>query len=130
VWFKFLSTLIAAMLLVKAAFALAARQRFYAVRQRQYAAEVMPVKLLFAPVFVLVLTAAAAYATVFHYRPGGWVVLAFLVLLSVLAFDHALRWQAHRLAMIKVVASPKVWQVDCALLVLGSAFAALAMFVY
>jgi hypothetical protein len=129
-WFKVLSLTIATMLLAKAAVALLARRRFYAVRQRQYATESLPPKLLVAPVLVLALTAVAAYATRFHYRPWGWVVLGFLVLLSAMALDHAIRWKAHRLAMLKVVASPRVWQVDCALLALGSAFAALAMFVY
>jgi hypothetical protein len=32
--------------------------------------------------------------------------------------------------MLKVVESPNVWQVDCALLALGSMFATLAAFVY
>jgi hypothetical protein len=130
VWFKVLSLLIAAVLLAKATIALAAPRRFYDVRQRQYATEALPPKLLVAPVLVLGLTAVAAYAAVFHYRPWGWVVLAFLILLSVLALDHALRWKSHRLGMLKVVASPKVWQVDCALLALGATFAALAVFVY
>jgi hypothetical protein len=130
VWFKVLSWVIAAALLAKATIALAAPRRFYAVRRRQYATESLPLKLLIGPALVLVLTSVAAYATAFHYRPWGWVVLGFLILLSVLALDHAFRWKTHRLGMLKVVASPKVWQVDCALLALGAAFAALAVFVY
>jgi hypothetical protein len=129
-WFKVLRWLIAAALLAKAGVALAAPRRFYALRQRQYATESLPPKLLIAPALVLVLTSVAAYAAVFHYQPWGWVVFGFLILLSVLALDHALRWKTHRLGMLKVVASPKVWRVDCALLALGLAFVALAVFVY
>ncbi|MBX3425575.1 MAG: hypothetical protein KF688_07850 [Pirellulales bacterium] len=129
-WFKVLSLLIAAALLAKAAIALAAPRRFYAVRQRQYATESLPPRLLVAPALVLALTAVAVYAAVFHYRPWGWIVLGFLILLSAVALDHAFRWKTHRLAMLKVVASPKVRQADCELLALGSAFAALALLVY
>ena len=129
-WFRALSLLIAAVLLAKAAIALTAGRRFYAIRQRQYATESLPPKLLVAPALVLTLTAAAAYAALFHYRPWGWVVVGFLTLLSAMALDHVIRWRSHRLAMLKVVESPKVWQVDCVLLALGSAFAALALFVY
>jgi hypothetical protein len=130
VWFRTLSLLIAAALLVKALVALTARRRFYAIRQRQYATESLPPKFLIAPALVLALTALSAYASLFHYRPWGWVVVGFLTLLSAMALDHVLRWRVHRLAMLKVVESPKVWQVDCVLLALGSAFAALAVFVY
>ncbi len=129
-WFKALGFLIAAALLAKASVALTTRRRFYARRQRQYAAESLPAKLLVAPAVVLALTAVGAYAALFHYRPWGWVVLGFLLLLSAMAFDHVLRWRVHRLAMLKVVESPKVWQVDCILLAMGLAFAALAAFVY
>ena len=130
VWFKVLSLLIAVALLGKAAVALAARGRFYAARQRQYSTENLPPKLLIAPVLVLTLTVVAAYAALFHYRPWGWIVVGFLTLLSAMAIDHVLRWRSHRIAMLKVVESAKVWQVDCVLLALGLAFAALAVFVY
>ena len=129
-WFRVLSLLIAAALLAKAAVALAAPGRFYAVRRRQYATETLPPKLLVAPALVLTLTAAAGYAALFHYRPWGWIVVGFLTLLSAMALDHVLRWRPHRLAMLKVVESANVWRVDCVLLALGSAFAALAVFVY
>ncbi len=129
-WFRVLSLLIATALLAKAAIALAARRRFYAIRQRQYAADSLPTKLLVAPALVLTRTAVAAYAALFHYRPWGWVVVGFLIFLSAMAIDHLLRWPTHRLAMLKVVSSPKVWQADCLLLALGAAFAALAAFVY
>ena len=130
--FRALSLLIATALIAKATIALAARRRFYALRQRQYAAESPPTKLLAAPALVLVLalTATAVYAAIFHYRPWGWIVLGFLILLSAMAVDHVLRWPKHRLAMLKVVESPHVWRVDAALLALGFAFAALAAFVY
>jgi hypothetical protein len=130
VWFRVLSLALAAALLAKGVIALTARRQFYAIRQRQYATESLPPKLLVAPALVLALTAVAAYAALFHYRPWGWVVVIFLMLLSAMALDHVLRWRVHRLAMLKVVESPKVWQVDCVLLALGSAFAALAIFVY
>lgn len=129
-WFRVLSALIAVALLAKAAVALTAQRRFYALRQRQYATESLPPKLLAAPALVFALTGVGLYAAVFHYRPWGWVVVGFLMLLSALAFDHVVRWRKHRLAMLKVVESPKVWQVDCVLLALGLAFAALAVFVY
>jgi hypothetical protein len=130
VWFKVLSLLIAAALLGKAAVALAARGRFYAARRRQYATETLPPKLVVAPVLVLALTGAAIYAARFHYRAWGWVVVGFLILLSAMAVDHVVRWRAHRLAMLKVVESANVWRVDCALIALGLAFAALGVFVY
>jgi hypothetical protein len=130
VWFRVLSLLLAAALLGKSVIALIAGRRFYAVRRRQYATEFLPPKLLVAPALVLALTAVGGYAAVYHYRPWGWIVVAFLVLMSAMALDHVLRWRVHRLAMLKVVESPQVWQVDCVLLGLGLAFAALAVFVY
>lgn len=129
-WFKVLGLAIAVALLVKAMVALATTRRFYALRQRQYASASVPRKLMVAPALVIALTLVAWYATFFHYRPWGWVVTGFLTLLSCMAVDHLLRWQRHREAMLKVVTSPKVWQFDCLLLVLGGAFATLALLVY
>ena len=129
-WFKWLSLLIAAALVAKAIIALVARRRFYAIRQRQYATESLPRKLLVAPAIVFALAAVSLYAAWFHYRPWGWIVVAFLMLLSAMALDHVLRWPAHRLAMLKVVESPDVWRVDCVLLALGLIFAALGASVY
>ena len=121
---------IAAALLTKAVVALTARRSFYALRQRQYASETLPPKFLVAPAVILALDATAVYAALLHYRPWGWIVVGFLALLSVVTIDHVIRWPTHRLAMLKVVESPKVWRVDCVLLALGSAFAVLAVFVY
>ena len=121
-----------AILVPQASVALAAQRRFYARRQRQYASESSPPKLLLfvPPATVFAVTLAAWYATIFHYRPWGWVVTLFLTALSCLAADHVFRWQKHRRRMLKVVANPKVWQIDCLLLVLGSGFVALALLVY
>lgn len=129
-WFRVLSLVIAAALLVKATIALASPRRFYAVRARQYASTALPRKLLVAPAIVLALAAAAWYAAFFHYRPWGWVVVGFLTLLAGVALVQTLRWQIHRVTMLKVVESPKVRQVDCVLVALSAVFAALAAFVY
>lgn len=129
-WFQVLSLVIGAALLGKATIALTARRRFYAVRQRQYATESLPTKLLVAPAMVVALTLVAWYATIFHYQPWGWVVTGFLTALSCMAVDHVFRWSRHRQAMLAVVTNPKVWQVDCLLLVVGSGFVALALLVY
>jgi hypothetical protein len=129
-WFRVLSLVIAVALLGKATIALAAPRRFYVERQRQYASESIPPKLWVAPVVIIALTLAAWYATIFHYRPWGWIVTGFLTALACLALDHALRWQSHRRRMIKVVTNPRVWQVDCLLLILGAGFVALALLVY
>ena len=118
-WFRVLSLVIATALLVKATVALAMPGRFYALRRRQYATESLPPKLVVAPALVFTLTGAAVYAAIFHYRPWGWIVVGFLALLSAMAVDHALRWRHHRLAMLKVVESPRVWRIDCALLALA-----------
>ncbi len=56
VWFRTLSFVIAAALLGKTAIALAIPRRFYAVRERQYASESLPPKLLVAPVVVVAVT--------------------------------------------------------------------------
>jgi hypothetical protein len=128
--FKVLSLLIAVALLGKAIIALLWPRRFYAVRQRHYASETLPAKLLVAPVLVLAVTGVTWYATLFHYRPWGWVVTGFLTLISCLSLDHVFRWQKHRARLLKVVANPKVWYVDCVLVALGRGFAALGLFVY
>jgi hypothetical protein len=129
-WFRILSLVIAAALLGKAAIALAAPRQFYAVRQRQYASESLPPKLLIAPVVVVAVTLVAWYATLFHYQPWGWVVTSSLTALSCMAVDHVFRWERHRQAMLKVVKNPKVWLFDCLLLAVGSGFVALAVLVY
>ena len=129
-WFQVLSLVIAVALLGKATIALTARRRFYAIRQRQYAAESLPTKLLVAPAVVVALTLVAWYATIFHYQPWGWVVTGFLTALSCMSVDHVFRWSRHRQAMLAVVTNPKVWQVDCLLMVVGSGFVALALLVY
>src|SRR5262245_1710434 len=69
VWFRTLSLIISAALLGKAAIALAVPRRFYSMRERQYATESQPFKLMVAPVIVTALTLAAWYATIFHYQP-------------------------------------------------------------
>ncbi len=130
VWFRTLSFVIAAALLGKAAIALAIPRRFYAVRERQYASESLPPKLLVAPVVVVALTLVAWYATIFHYQPWSWVVTGFLTALSCLAIDHVFRWQSHRQRMLKVVRSPTVGWLDCLLLVVGVGFVGLALLVY
>ncbi len=93
--FRTLSFVIAAALLCKAALALAIPRRFYAVRERQYASESLPPKLLLAPVVVVALTLTAWYATILHYQPWGWIVTGLLTALSCLAVDHLFRWQSH-----------------------------------
>jgi len=130
VWFRVLSLVIAAALLGKAAIALTMPRRFYAERQRQYASESPPPKFLVAPAVVVALALTAWYATLFHYRPWGWVVTGFLTALVCLAADHLFHWERHRQSMLRLVASPKVWQMDCLLLIMGAGFVALALLVY
>ena len=129
-WFQFLSVLIATAQIGKASIALATRQRFYAVRSRQYVSESLPLKLLVGPIVVGALTLVAWYATIFHYRPAAWVVTGFLTALSCMAFDHVFRWKRHRQAMHKVVTNPNVWLIDCMLFAVGAGFVALALLVY
>jgi len=129
-WFQALSFLIATALLVKAGVALTIPRRFYATRQRQYAATSLPPELMVPPAIILCITSIAWYATLVHYRPWGWIVTGSLTLLCGLSLDHLLRWRHHREAMSKIVASPNVWLVDCLLLVLGAGFAALGLLVY
>ena len=129
-WFKVLSLLIAVALLGKAIIALLMSRRFYAVRQGHYAAETQPAKLLVAPVMVLAVTGVTWYATIYHYRPYGWVLTCFLTLISCLSLDHVFRWKKHRARLLRVVANPKVWYFDLFLVALGSGFAALGFFVY
>src|ERR671918_62349 len=107
-WFKVLSLLIAVALLGKAIIALLRPRRFYAVRQSHYASETLPARLLVAPVLVLAMTGVTWYATIFHYRPWGWVLTCFLTLIACLSLDHVFRWQKHRARLSKVVANPKV----------------------
>jgi hypothetical protein len=129
-WFRVLSLVIGVALLSKAATALFARRRFYAERQRQYASASQPPNLLVAPAVILAVTSAAWYATIFQYRPWGWVVTGSLTALSCLSLDHVFRWERHRQRMLKVVSSQNVWQVDCLLLLAGTAFVVLALLVY
>jgi hypothetical protein len=129
-WFRVLSFLIALALLVKAAVALTASRRFYARRQQQYSSETLPAKLLIPPAVVLTLTLAAWFATIFHYRPWGWLVTGFLSVLSCLSLHHLFHWAKHRQAMLKLVSNPKVKQIDCLLLAMGLGFLALALVVY
>ena len=130
-WFQVLSLMIATALIGKASIALVIRQRFYAVRQRQYASTSQPLKMLIGgPTIVGALTAVAWYATIFHYRPMGWIVTSFLTALSCMALDHVLYWSRHRKAMLKVVSNPNVWLIDCVLLGVGLGFVVLALLVY
>jgi hypothetical protein len=129
-WFQVLSLVIATALLVKAAIALAIPHRFYASRQQQYASTSLPVALMVPPAIVLSLTSVAWYATLYHYRPWGWVVTGFLTALCCLSLQNLVRWRRHRETMSKIVAHPRVWIVDCVLLVAGAGFAALGWFVY
>jgi hypothetical protein len=129
-WFQVLSFLIAAVLLIKASVALTIPGRFYATRQRQYASASLPPELIVPPVIILCVTSVAWYATLFHYRPWGWVVTGALTLLCGFSLDHLVRYRRHRETMAKVVAHPKVWLIDCLLLVLGAAFGALGWLVY
>jgi hypothetical protein len=130
VWFRVLSFVIAAALLIKAAVALAMPERFYATRRRQYASESKPRELWLPPAIVLLVTSVAWYATILHYRPWGWIVTGALTLLCCASLHHVLRWRRHRATMSAIVSSPKVLLVDYALLVIGTGFAALGWWVY
>ena len=129
-WFQVLSVVIAVALLGKAAIALAVPRRFYAERQRQFASEVRPRRLLVAPLVIVAITFAAWYATIFHYQSWGWIVTGCLTVLACVSVDHVLRWERHRQKMLRVVTNPNVWWVDCVLLVVGALFVALAVWVY
>lgn len=129
-WFQVLGLIIALALLLKASVALAIPGRFYAARQQQYASESIPRKLLFAPPVILLLTASAWYATVFHYRPWGFVVTATFSALLLFSVINFFRWKSHSRRMYEVISRPSVWRIDAALLALGFAFLALAIFVY
>jgi hypothetical protein len=121
---------VAAALLAKVAIALAVPRRFYAMRERQYATESLPPKLLVAPLIVIALTLTAWYATIFHYQAWGWVVTGSFTALACLSVDHVFRWPSHRQRMLKVVRSPNVGWVDCVLLVLGAGFVGMAFLVF
>ena len=129
-WFKVLSFIIASALLIKATVALAIPSRFYATRQRQYASTSLPPELMVPPAIILSITSVAWYATFVHYRPWGWVVTGSLTLLCCLSIDHLVRWRRHRETMSKIVSHSKVWLIDCLLLLVGGAFAALGWLVY
>ena len=129
-WFRVLSLVIATALIGKAAVALAMPGRFYAERQHQYALASPPGKVLIPPVVIVGLALLAWYATIFHYEPWGWVVTASLTALMCFSVQQLFRWESHRQTMHKVVANPKVWRVDCVLLVVGGLFVALALLVY
>ena len=129
-WFRALSFVIAAALLVKAVVALTIPDRFYASRRRQYASSSLPPELLIPPAIVLAITAIAWYATFAHYRPWGWVVTGALTALACGSLHNLMRWRQHREVMATVVANPRVWLVDCVLIPVGIGFAWLALFVY
>lgn len=129
-WFRALSFLIAAVLLVKAAVALAIPRRFYAVRRRQYASDSLPSELLLPPIIVLSVTAVSWYAALVHYRAWGWIVTGSLTVLACLSLDHLVRWRHHRAAMARIVSSANVSRIDYALLGAGAGFAALGWWVY
>src|SRR4051812_33507233 len=129
-WFKVLSFVIAAALLSKAIVALTIPTRFYATRQQHYAEDSMPAALMVPPAVILSITTIAWYATLVHYRPWGWIVTGSLTVLCCLSLQQLVRWRAHRRVMGAIVANPKVWLIDCALLLVGLGFAALGVLVY
>jgi hypothetical protein len=129
-WFQALSSIIAAAMIVKAVVALAIPDKFYASRQQQYASTSMPFALMVPPAVILTLTSIAWYATFAHYRPWGWVVTSFFTTLCLLSLHNLARWRRHRATMSKIVAHPRVWMVDCVVLVVGAGFAALGWLVY
>ena len=129
-WFQALSFVIAAALLIKATVALAIPHRFYASRQRQYASTSMPPELMVPPAIIVCVTAIAWYATLVHYRPWGGIVTASLTGLCGFSLHNLMRWRHHRETMARVVAHPRVWIVDCVLLVAGAGFAALGWLIY
>ena len=129
-WFRILSLIIAAALLVKAAIALFMPARFYDERERQYASVSPPTKVLVPPVVIVGLALVAWYATIFHYRPWGWIVTASLTALACVSVYQLSRWATHRHRMRTVVANPNVWRVDWLLLAIGALFVALAVYVY
>ena len=128
--FRTLSLTIAAALLVKATIALIVPGRFYAERQRQYAAASPPAEVLVPPVVLVALTIVAYYATIVHYQPWSWIVTGSLTGLASLSFASLLRWNSHRRRMHGIVANPHVWRIDCMLLAAGALFLALGLFVY
>lgn len=132
-WFQVLSLLIAGVCIGKAVVALMAPTRFYGFRQRQYSAARLPWSIFLAPAFVLALTVVAWYATVMHYVAWGWIVTAVLTFFAAMAMVNLRRWSRHRMALlhkINVAQAETRQQVDGGILLFGSLFLALALFVY
>ena len=129
-WFRILSLIIATALLAKAAIALSIPARFYTERQRQYASLSPPTRVLVPPVVIVGLALVAWYATIFHYKPWGWIVTASLTALACISVYQLSRWATHRHRMRKVVANPNVGRVDWLILAIGAVFVALAVYVY
>ena len=96
----------------------------------RYSSASLPLALMVPSAVVLSVTSIAWYATFFHYRPWGWVITACLTLLCGLSLHNLSRWRRHREVMSRIVADPRVWLVDCLLLVLGGGFAALGLLVF
>lgn len=94
-WFKLLTLAFGVALLGKATMALAFHQRFYAARQLQYSSALLPAKLLVGPILAIALACTAWYATLFQYRPWGWVITSFLTLLAAMSVDHLWRWRSN-----------------------------------
>ena len=109
---------------------MAFHQKFSANRQRQYASASRPAKLFFGPILAVALACTAWYATLFQYRPWGWVITLFLTLLAVMSVEHLWRWRWYREKMLKVVSNPRVVQVDFVLMLLGCGLVVLGLTVY
>lgn len=132
-WFQVLSLLIAGLCIGKAVVALAAPEWFYGFRQQQYGSERLPWSIFVAPAFVMALTLTAWYATLTHYVDWGWVVTAVLSFFAVLAVVNLRQWAVHRVAVLRAIRAPQTatrQRVDAGILLFGSLFLALAIFVY
>ena len=129
-WFQALSLVIATALLVKAV----SRSRSPADSTQRGAASTdstsMPRELLVPPAIILCVTSIAWYSTFVHYRPWGWVVTGSLTLLCSLSLTISSAGGAIARPCTSIVANPRVWIVDCVLLVVGAGFAALGLLVY
>jgi hypothetical protein len=128
--FRVLVLLMAGVLLAKATIALAIPERFYAERRRQFASPIPPGRVFFGPVLIAGLAATAWYAAMAHYEPWGWVVTASLTAFACLSLLALVRWDTHRQTMKRLVADPKVWRTDCALLAAGVLLMGLGFLVY